>query len=839
MHNSTDRYVREPQPGLVGWADRGGGITQNAATCGRRRGGGRSAFWIATLAVMLTAGSVQAADFVIVVDVSGSMADRVSRQDKRVRIAVVQDALRQYLPALPAGSRVDLIAFNSGIVAEKEVILQDGDDLSEALAWVDGLPSKARRNVKTYLWTTLRHALQVAFRYSQESPDQPVTVRVLTDGEDNENVTTLDKVLQEFRSLLDGEKIAGNLVLLGDLELKTKLSLPEGAFETTRNPTWEVLFPPIVLLAPTEPRIGEPVRMFENNTQSIYKDYEWQMDGTVVGKEKVLTWQFTQPRRYRVTLKVTGLKGTRNSATVLVSVKDRDKLLVDVIASTAQPEPQQDVRFIGRCSGQGVTFAWFVNSDQVATTQDLSFRFDSEGEYEVKLVACDAAGSSGVGRQMIQVKEQVLTASIRGPAEIVSGRVAQFAGEITGPCASVEWRFGDGTTSAERNPQHAFDCKDSEFRDRTVSLRAVSPLGKSVEAAPHTVRVWAEKKVPAPQAAFRILMQNPKVGDPIQVVNETTGLVETVQWDVDGEPHGSARNPEIRVSTPGEKTIRMIVRGPGGESVATGKVTVLPRYAHPVVWCGASTLTGTAPLTVQFTSRITGDYKSLLWKFGDGQSSTDTSPRHTFANATDHSVSLTVFPMGGTQESIEQVLTIEVVKPWPTWAKAIAAVLPCLILIGVLAGLIRQRQRNALRLPVYYWAEQAPVCQSFVLTGAGEAVELTPAAPLRLKREGKSQNLIAQPLEGATLFASSGQEASMLNVGDGLRVTARDASGQTRAIAISVRQKPCRPTPAEDGAEALPDDGVCGLLSSTGNALAPAESDEFDWALDTASTTIG
>ncbi len=716
----------------------------------------RSALYMLVAAVALSACNAQAGDFVIVVDVSGSMSDAISSQDKRVRVTVVQEALRQYLPALPSGSRIDLIAFNSGIVAEQEVILKDASALANALVWVDGLAKEASKKGQTHLWTTLRHALKTASRYSQENPEQPVTVRVLTDGGDNENVTTLDKVLQEFLPVLDGEKIRSNLVLLGDMEFTTKLSLPEGAFEMTKNPSWEVLFPPIVLFAPAEPKIGEDVRLFENNTRSIYKDYEWLVDGKSAGKEKVLSMRFKDPRNYRVTLKVTGLQGTKNSATVIVKIKD-------------------------------------------------------EG----------------------------ITACIKGPAEIVSGRVVQFAGEIAGPCESVEWNFGDGTISPDRNPQHSFECKEAEFQDFAVNLRAVSPLGKAVESLPHTIRVWAEKTVPAPQAAFRILTPNPKVGEPIQTIEETTGPVETVQWDVNGEPQVSTRNPELRINTPGDKTIRMTVRGPGGESIATKKITVRPRYAQPIVSCQASTLKGTTPLTVQFKNCITGDYRSLLWTFGDGQSTTNSNPLHTFARGTNYVVSLTAFPMDRTQPDATRTVIIKAVKPWPTWAKATAAILPCLLLLGIAAGLLRQRRIKALRLPVYYWAEQSLTCQTVMLTRADEEFDLSPVVPLRIKRDGRSRNLIARPLEGAVLFASSGQEATMLSIGDGLRVTIRDASGLDHAVAISIRQKPCRPTPASDGLETLPEDDVCGLLKPSGEVPPQTASDEFDWGLGNASPKAG
>ncbi len=444
MNKSNGRFARDTRHRAGSSAECGGSTPHHSKTFYKRRMGPNLALWALAFVMMAMVSSVHAADFVIVVDVSGSMAGAVSRQDNRVRVTVVQEALRQYLPALPSGSRVDLIAFNAGIVSDQEVILKDKQDLARALTWVDGLAKEASLNKGTCLWTTVRHALKTASKYLQENPSQPVTVRVLTDGEDNEHVTTLDKVLQEFLPVLDGEKIRTNLVLLGDMELTTKVSLPEGAFKTTKNLTWEVLFPPIVLWSPVEPNIDEQVRLFENNTRSIYKDYEWQVDGKVVSKEKVLTWQFKEPRRYRVTLKVTGLQGTKDSATVLVRAKDRDKLVVDFIASTAQPQPRQEVKFMGRCNSQASSFAWFVNSSQVATTQDLNFRFDKEGKFKVKLVASDSAGSSGVSIQTIQVKEQVLAANIKGLAEAVSSRAVQFASEITGPCTSVEWRFGDG-----------------------------------------------------------------------------------------------------------------------------------------------------------------------------------------------------------------------------------------------------------------------------------------------------------------------------------------------------------------------------------------------------------
>jgi len=56
----------------------------------------------------------------------------------------------------------------------------------------------------------------------------------------------------------------------------------------------------------------------------------------------------------------------------------------------------------------------------------------------------------------------------------------------------------------------------------------------------------------------------------------------------------------------------------------------------------ADKTTGTEPLTVQFTDQSTGSPTSWKWDFGDGSSSTQQNPSHTFTSAGDYTVALTV-----------------------------------------------------------------------------------------------------------------------------------------------------------------------------------------------------
>src|SRR5438876_250105 len=69
-----------------------------------------------------------ASDYVLVVDTSGSMIGPISVRDSRVRINVVQTALKDFFSRLPPDNRVYLLSFNTGIASEQEAYIRsDGD----------------------------------------------------------------------------------------------------------------------------------------------------------------------------------------------------------------------------------------------------------------------------------------------------------------------------------------------------------------------------------------------------------------------------------------------------------------------------------------------------------------------------------------------------------------------------------------------------------------------------------------------------------------------------------------------------------------------------------------
>ncbi|QEC67147.1 PKD domain-containing protein [Panacibacter ginsenosidivorans] len=106
--------------------------------------------------------------------------------------------------------------------------------------------------------------------------------------------------------------------------------------------------------------------------------------------------------------------------------------------------------------------------------------------------------------------------------------------------------------------------------------------------------------------------------------------------------------------TPGTYTIKLRVKNASGEDsiVKTNYITV---YAKPTINFNASPVTGCIPLNVNFTDLSTagsGTLQNWVWDFGDGTSSIDQNPAHTYNSSGSFNVSLFIVNSFGCQQSI-------------------------------------------------------------------------------------------------------------------------------------------------------------------------------------------
>jgi PKD repeat protein len=123
----------------------------------------------------------------------------------------------------------------------------------------------------------------------------------------------------------------------------------------------------------------------------------------------------------------------------------------------------------------------------------------------------------------------------------------------------------------------------------------------------------------------------------------------------DGSTGGDSATQDHAYGAPGTYTVTLSVSdGTAGDS-ATASITVINR--NPV----AAFSVGTSDLTARFdngSSDPDGDPLTYAWNFGDGGTSTDASPSHTYANPGTYSVGLTVNDNHGGSAGTSQSVTV-------------------------------------------------------------------------------------------------------------------------------------------------------------------------------------
>jgi PKD repeat protein len=157
----------------------------------------------------------------------------------------------------------------------------------------------------------------------------------------------------------------------------------------------------------------------------------------------------------------------------------------------------------------------------------------------------------------------------------------------------------------------------------------------------------------------------------VQFTDASTGTIAAWSWEFrrNGGPwkqFATAQNPPFTFKSAGTYDIRLTVTGPGGtdKEVKSGYITVGEPVRRPVARFTQDRYVGKPPLTVHFTDRSLNGPTSFFWQFGDGSTSGDQNPSHTYKTAGVHLVRLRVSNSAGSDTAAQVVV---VLPGWWRW----------------------------------------------------------------------------------------------------------------------------------------------------------------------------
>lgn len=215
-----------------------------------------------------------------------------------------------------------------------------------------------------------------------------------------------------------------------------------------------------------------------------------------------------------------------------------------------------------------------------------------------------------------------------------------FIDASLGDPVSWLWSFGDGTTSSLQNPTHVYTQNGNYVVELTISTSAGCT---STSSQPVVVGLPS-----GCQSSFYYYPDSLNTG--LQFVDVSAGNPVAWQWSFGDGAVSSLQNPVHLYAQPGQYVATLtITTADSCSSTSTQIVSVFQPIGCQAyfIWYPTDTVNGMGSNAIQFTDLSTGDPTQWFWDFGDGNTSSEQNPEHTYSQQGEYLVCLTIISAGG------------------------------------------------------------------------------------------------------------------------------------------------------------------------------------------------
>lgn len=364
---------------------------------------------------------------------------------------------------------------------------------------------------------------------------------------------------------------------------------------------------------------------------------------------------YVTPGQYTVTLTVTnGANSDVQTRTNFITVYQDPTSNFAATAPTSGCAPHavsfQDQSAPG--SGTINQWLWDFGDGQTSTQQNPSHTYATGGTFTVTLFVTDDNGCNHTfaRNNYITVTNQPVAnfAPIAPQGACTAPYTVNFTDMSTGGATgySYQWDFGDGGTATTANPNHTYTSQGIY----TVSLIIIDQNGcRDTLVRPNWIAI-------NPMVANFTSNTTACVGESIPFLDLTPGNPISWLWNFGDGNTSTSQNPIHAYNTPGVYSVSMTASAGAGCSdteVKTAWITINP---SPLAGFEQDTaLACSVPFTVSFsdTTVLAGwPITSWYWDFGDGNTSNQQNPTHTYTVPGVDTVTLAVMDAAGCVDTL-------------------------------------------------------------------------------------------------------------------------------------------------------------------------------------------
>ena len=367
---------------------------------------------------------------------------------------------------------------------------------------------------------------------------------------------------------------------------------------------------------------------------------------------------------HTIRLVATDSKGAVDTARVSIGVGEsanrRPTATITLPAGGSEFTVSQSISFQGSGTDPedgsltGASLQWFSSRDGLIGTGITFSRSDlSLGTHTIRLIATDSEAASDTAMVSIGVGEVPNQSPTASFSFSCSNLTCTFTDGSTDPDGTVEswaWQFGDGGSSNEQSPQHTYGAGGTYDVVLTVT-----DDGDATDDVSRQVSVTPQNQ--GPTASFTVVcaLLTCTFTD---ASTDSDGTVEGWSWSFGDGATSEQQNPQHTYASGSTYSVTLTVTDDrGGTGQAQQQVTPNEKPLADFSFLCTGRVCQFADLSTDQDGSIT----VRSWSFGDGASSTQSNPAHTYVADGDYDVRLIVTDDASAKDTVTK--TVSVVQP--------------------------------------------------------------------------------------------------------------------------------------------------------------------------------
>ncbi len=376
--------------------------------------------------------------------------------------------------------------------------------------------------------------------------------------------------------------------------------------------------------------------VFTTSDHASGNTYKWYFDDGSTSTSQNPTHSYVAAGTYTVKQVITSNKSCKDSTTLVVTVTETPTDAKFTINDDKQCLDGNSFSFTSTSTGAApLTYKWYFDDGNTATTQHATHTYAAAGTYSVKLVVTGAGGKDSVTKTVNVWPAATPGFTVNNAAQALIGNSFVFTTSNHASGNAYKWYFDDGNTSAVQNPTHSYAAAG------TYTVKQVITTNKGCKDSTTLVVTVTETPTDA-----KFTINNDKQcldGNSFSFTSTSTGAAPlTYLWNFGDGNTATTQNATHTYATAGTYIVKLVVTGAGSkDSISKTVIVDAPQAGFSV----SDTIQYLSGNSFQFTSTYSAHH--YHWIFDDGNTSNAADPVHSYAAAGTYQVKQIVYTEKG------------------------------------------------------------------------------------------------------------------------------------------------------------------------------------------------